>query len=75
MELNAKEVVKILLNREKFKQKELAEILSKKIGKKYTAGSLSKKITRSSISYDEFVAIADILGYDVKVEKREIQIG
>lgn len=71
MILVAKEIIKILLKRENIKQKELAEILTQKNNKKYTEGSLSQKIVRGTISYNEVVQIADILGYDVKFERRE----
>lgn len=70
MKLSAKEVIKLILSREKVKQKDLAVLLSKKTGKKYTAGSLSQKISRDSISYNEVSIIADILGYDVELTKR-----
>ena len=70
MKLSSKEIVRLLLDREHMKQKELAELLSQRIGKKYTQGSLSQKISRSSISYDEFVVIADILGYSVNVDRK-----
>ena len=70
MILKAKELIKILLDREKVKQKELAEILTKNSNKKYTPGSLSQKINRGTISYNEVVMIADILGYEIKVERK-----
>lgn len=70
MQLNAKEIIKIILNRENVKQKELAKILTDKTGKTYTPGSLSQKISRGTISYNEVSVITDILGYDIKIEKR-----
>lgn len=73
MDLKSSEIIRILLKREGLKQKELAEILSEKTGKNVTAGGFAQKMLRGSISYDEFVIIADILGYDVKVEKRQCQ--
>lgn len=72
MRLNAKEIIKIMLTREKYKQKDLAEVLTQKIGKKYTAGSLSQKINRGTISYNEVVMIADILGYDIELKQRDL---
>jgi len=72
MKLNAKEVIKILLTREGIKQKDLAVTLTQKTGKKYTQGSLSQKIGRGTISYNEVVLIADLLGYDINVEKRKL---
>lgn len=69
MELKANEILKILLKREGVKQKDLAYVLTEKTGKKYTQGSLSQKINRGTISYNEVVLIAKILGYDIKFER------
>ena len=55
---------------EQIKQKDLAQILTEKTGKKYTSGSLSQKISRGTISYNEVAMIADILGYDINFEQR-----
>ena len=71
MQLNSKEIIKIMLNRENIKQKELAQILSEKTNKKYTQGSLSQKISRGTISYNEVALIADILGYSINLEKNK----
>jgi len=71
MKFYAREIIKILLTREAIKQKDLAQMLTQKIGKKYTPGSLSQKINRGTISYNEVVMIADILGYDINVERIE----
>lgn len=70
MILNAKEVIKILLSKEQIKQKDLAQMLTDKTGKKYTPGSLSQKIVRGTISYNEVVLIADILGYSINIEHK-----
>ena len=73
MELNSSEIIRVLLKREGIKQKELANTLAQRTGKNITAGSFAQKMLRGSLSYNDFVIIADILGYDVKVEKREIK--
>ena len=70
MELNTTEQIKLMLKREKYMQKDMAHALTERIGKKYTPGSFAQKMNRNTISHDEFVIIADILGYDVKVERR-----
>ena len=72
MKLNAKEVIKILLSRTQTRQKDLAQILTEKTGKKYTAGSLAQKIARGTISYNEVVLIADMLGFDININQRNI---
>jgi hypothetical protein len=71
MILKAKEIIKILTDREKVTQKDLANILTQKCSKKYTQGSLSQKINRGTISYNEVVMIADILGYNINFERKE----
>jgi len=71
MKLKAKELIKVLLSQENFKQKEIIAELNKICGEIYTPSNLSHKIGRGKITYDEVVLIADILGYDVKVVKRQ----
>ena len=71
MRLKAKEIIKILLSRGHVKQKDLANVLSERTGKKYTQGSLSQKISRGSVSYDEVALIADILGYEINFTEKQ----
>ena len=70
MKLNAKELIRLLLSREQVKQKDLADTLTEKTGKKYTAGSLAQKIGRGTISYNEVALIVDLLGYQINIEKK-----
>ena len=72
MKLNAKEIIKLLLSKENITQKELTEILTEKTNKKYTQDGFSRKINRGTISYNEVIMIADILGYDIELKPREI---
>ena len=71
MILNAKEIIKIIISKENLTQKTLTKILTEKTGKKYTPDGFSRKLNKGTISYNEVVQIADILGYDVKFERRE----
>lgn len=71
MKLTAKEIIRLLLTREGIQQKDLAKVLTEKTQKKYTPGSLSQKIYRDSITYNEVLLIADILGYDIEFVRRE----
>jgi transposase len=71
MKLNAKEIIKLLIQKEDLTQKALVKILTQKTGKKYTPDGFSRKINRGTISYNEVVMIADILGYDISFERRE----
>lgn len=73
MEFNAKEIVRTLLKRENTTQKELAEQLTKRNNKKYTSGSLAQKIGRGTLTYDEMVIIADILGYKINIERKKTE--
>lgn len=50
---------------------ELAEALSKKLGKRYAMQNLSNKLRNETITHREMLVIADILGYDLQfVRKR-----
>jgi len=73
MILSAKEVVKVLLTREFITQKKITELLSEKSGKKYSPEAFSRKLSNGTITYNEVAMIADILGYEIKIEpKREV---
>ena len=50
---------------------DVAEELNKRTGTKFTMQNLSNKIRRESLKYSEVLEIADILGYDIKWEKRK----
>jgi len=71
MNLSANELVKILLAKEQITQKELSEILNEKTNKNYTQPSLSRKLTKGTISYNEITQIAEILGYRLEFRKIE----
>ena len=66
-----KEQIKILLVQEKLMLKELAEKINQNTDKKCTPDSLSQKLRRGSLTYNETLLIADLLGYDIKFIKRE----
>ena len=70
MKLYAKELIKLLLAKEDLTRKELTNILTNNTDKKYTPDGLSRKLSRGTITYNEIVSITDILGYDIKIEKR-----
>ena len=44
-------------------------MLSEKTGKKYTQTSLAQKLGRGSLTYNEVMIIAEILGYDIQYIK------
>lgn len=70
MKLSAKDLIKLLLSKEDMTQKELASIITNETGKKYTQDGLSRKLNRDTITYREVVLIADILGYEIKIEHK-----
>ena len=73
MRLRVREQVKTLLSQEGIKQKELVEMLNaKKTNKKYTQTSLAQKLSRGSLTYNEVMLIAEILGYDVQYIKEKV---
>lgn len=48
--------------------KELAEEMEQRTGKKYSLQSLSHRLTRGTITYNEVLLMAEILGYHIKFE-------
>ena len=53
---------------------ELAEALSKKLGKRYSMQNLSNKLRNETITHREMLVIADILGYDLHfIRKKDNQ--
>lgn len=49
---------------------ELAEALSKKLGKRYSMQNLSNKLRNETITHREMLVIADILGYDLQFVRK-----
>lgn len=49
---------------------ELAEALSKKLGKQYSMQNLSNKLRNETITHREMLVIADILGYDLQFVRK-----
>ena len=70
MRLNVREQIKTLLAQEGITQKELIVMLSKKTEKNYTQTSFAQKLGRGTLSYNEVVAIAEILGYEIQFVKQ-----
>lgn len=70
--MSSKEELKIMIMREGLTVKKLADMLSHKTGKHYTQISLQHKIFLSSLNYDEMETIADLLGYEIKIQKKSL---
>ena len=69
--MTSKNELKILIMKEALTVQKLAELLSKKTGKRYTQRSLQNKIFLSSLNYDEMETLANMLGYDIKIVKKQ----
>lgn len=67
--LSAREQVKFLLLREKMTVKELAEELDRHTDKSWTRQSLSSKLSRETLKYNEILEIAKLLGYEIEFKK------
>lgn len=73
MNMKAREQIKSLLAAKNIKMKELCLRLTEKMGKNYSSNNLSNKLIRGSITYNEVLLIADILGYKITfVDTEEI---
>ena len=70
MRLDVKEQIKALLAQESVTQKELVEILNSK-GGLYSTQTFSQRLGRGTITYNEVMKIAEILGYDVQFVKEK----
>ncbi len=74
MENHAKKQIKHLLLDEGVTGKELAFQLSQRLNKNFSPESLSHKLSRGSVLYNEMFIIADILGYDIKFVRRQTEL-
>ena len=67
--MNARAQIKTLLLQEGITITELAKRMSAKTGKNISRTSLSNKLGRNSIDYEEIIIICEILGYELKFKK------
>lgn len=70
MNLQAREQIKVLLVQKGLSLTELAKILTEKTDKKYTLSSLSQKLSRGTVTYNEMLVILNVLG--CKIELKEL---
>ncbi len=71
MKLAVKEQIKTLLAQRGMKQKDLAVILTEKTGRNYTPDTLSHRLNRGTVTYNEVLLIADILNFDINFVSRD----
>lgn len=51
--------------------KSVADLLSRKTGKKITPDSISQKLRKGTLKYEEAEMIADVLGYRLQFVKKD----
>lgn len=68
--MGIKEQVKSLISLEGTTMTAVLEKLSEQQGEVVSPNNISAKFKRKTIKYEEVKAILDILGYDIKFEKR-----
>lgn len=71
MRLHIKEQIKTLLAQEDVKLKDLADMISQHMGVSCSANSLSQKLRRGTLSYNETLMIAELLGYEIAFIKKK----
>jgi hypothetical protein len=69
--MSVKETIKILLAKENITLTELAKKVSEKSKKDIKMDSLSQKLRKGTMKYEEVELLASILGYKIKFEKIE----
>lgn len=68
--MSVKTRIKSLLANEDIKIKELAELLSKKRGQTVLPNTISQKLLKENMKFNEVEDILDVLGYDIIFQKR-----
>ena len=66
-----KKYVKALLAQEDITLKEIASLMTDKTGKSYSMQSLSHKMRRGTLSFDDVLLISEILGYKIEFKKEK----
>lgn len=68
---NAKEFLTLILVKEKLSVTQLAKILTEKTGKKVYQQTLSSKLTKGTLKFDEMIKICELLGYELIFNKNK----
>ena len=66
MVVKLKEQIKILLLERDMKMKDLARALEISLGKPFSPTNLSARLKRGSLTYNEILAICNILNYEIE---------
>ena len=67
--MSVKEDVKMLLAKEAYTMTKLAKEMNKLSNKKYTMKSISDKLARKTLQYEEFMLILKVLNYEVEYRR------
>lgn len=67
--MGVNEDLRILLVKECMTIKNLAEKASKVADKKFTADSISQKLNKGTMKYDEVQFLAKVMGYEIEFKK------
>lgn len=70
MRIEAREQIKLLTSTRGKNLTILAKDLSEKTGKHYTQASLSAKMIRGTLSYNEVLTICEILDYEIEFKSK-----
>ena len=70
MQMLVREQVKTLLAQEGIKMKNLAIKMEEISGRTYSLQNLSHRLRRGTLTYNEMLLIADILGYEISFNKQ-----
>ena len=68
--MSVREEVKSLLAKEAMTMNILAKEMTLRTGKQYSMKSISDKLARKTLRYEEFITILDILGYSIEYKKK-----
>ena len=66
---NAREILKILLMKENISISKLAEKLTQTKGEKVYQQTLSQKLIKGTLKFNEMLDICEILGYQIEFKK------
>jgi hypothetical protein len=66
---NAREILKILLMKENISVSKLAEKLTQMKGKRFYQQTLSQKLIKGTLKFNEMLDICNILGYEIEFKK------
>lgn len=67
--MNIQEDIKILLLKKHMTMKKLAEEMTLQGGKKMLTSSLSQKLSKGTLRYNELKLICEILGYSIEYKQ------